>query len=135
MIEGLDKVSGKAEKCLTFTFFKEGEIAILRYIGLSRLYSHKAETNQQEGFAGIIRPWGDDIPVVDLELFCRKNTNRAKDASCIVVFEYSQKPENRFGLIVDDIAHVINISKITENQMAPILISAKRHLLPHPGVN
>ena len=113
IIKWLQVVNKKATKYLTFLFFEKGREAKLEFIGLSKLYNKERTFHPRKGFIGFIRPWGHDIPVVNLKLSCN---NQVKETSCIVIFEHSKGHKYHFGMIVDDITNVINLAEVTEDQ-------------------
>ena len=126
-------VNRDAVKCLTFTFFESKEKTELKFVGLSKLHTKREIFCQRNGFIGFIRPWGHNIPVIDLKSLYKNRKNITKGTSCIIIFDHFEDCKYHFAMVVEDITNVINFSEITEGQMMPILLSAKRHLLDNSG--
>ena len=135
IIKWLQVVNKRATKYLTFLFFEKNREAKLEFVGLSKLYNKERTFHPIKGFIGFIRLWGHDIPVVDLKLSCNNRRIGIKETSCIIIFEHSKGRKYHFGMIVDDITNIINLAEVTEDQMMPILLSAKRHLLNNSGTS
>ncbi|NIP24131.1 MAG: hypothetical protein GWN81_07590 [Phycisphaerae bacterium] len=54
--------------------------------------------------------------------------------TCFVILRHPELHEDYFGMVVDELSNVINITDGTENKMSPLLLSARRHLSANPMI-
>lgn len=118
-------------KYLGFAFLEEDDGMELEVLSWTKL---TPQPNKPDYIRGVVNPWGCEIPVIDLRTLYGKGTTELTETTCIVIFEHSEPYKYYFGIVVEELSNVINIADGTENQMSPLLLSAKRHLSVSPMV-
>ncbi len=114
-----------------FAFFEKDHGMELEFVGWAKL---KPQHDKPDYIRGVINPWGCEIPVINLRVLYGKGVTEMTNTTCIVIFEHFEPYKYYFGVVVEELSNVINIADGTENQMSPLLLSAKRHLSVSPTV-
>lgn len=119
----------KEGEYLAFTFFEKKHGMELEVAGWAKL---GAQPDKPDYIRRIVNPWGCDIPVIDLRVLYGKGPAEMTATTCIVIFEQPEPCQCYFGMVVDKLSNIINVSDGTENKMSPLLLSARRHLSTNP---
>ncbi len=99
---------------------------ILRPIYITRI------PNVEENILGVVNLRGEIIPIVDLKKKFDQGYIEINKATRIVVLEMNSK---KFGLIVEEVKHVIKIMKNTISEINNHLSSAFNNMIDHVGRN
>ena len=111
MVVGLQKtgegVCKTGNGCLTFAFLNENH-GDITFMGRMKCEPVSDENAAVKGCIGSISLWGDTIPIID-PMYNRGSTKISED-TCIVIFEYLGKSRDFLGIVVEEVANVMNIA-------------------------
>ena|GEM_PF-6182398 len=127
----MQTAKSKESKYLTFTFFEKDHGMGLEVVGWTEL---RPQLDRPAYVKGVVNPWGCGVPVIDLRVLNGNGTTEMTATTCIVIFECNEDYGYYFGIVVEELSNVMNIAEFSENEMSPLLMSAKRHFSISPVV-